>query len=258
MGFEGTILWIAGALCAGLVGSVEAGYRLGKRHLARSPEAKIEGSGAVDNAVFAILGLILAFTFTGALTRFDQRRQLILKEANAIGTAYLRLDLLPAETQAVLRPIYREYVQTRLDLYRGYEQQHLTQKRQQLAVQLQNQIWQTVTEAVLVERNPGITTLVLASTNDVIDVANERLQATRMHPPVIVYVLLFVLALASALLVGYNMAANQKRSFYHIGLFCLVITTIVTVTIDLEYPRRGFIRISIGDRVMEELADSLK
>lgn len=72
----------------------------------------------MEGAVFALLGLLIAFTFSGAATRFDTRRQLIIEETSDIGTAYLRLDLLPVEAQPGLREKFREYVDARLEVYR--------------------------------------------------------------------------------------------------------------------------------------------
>jgi hypothetical protein len=82
-------------LFAGILISLEAGYRVGRRSSKRNPERGFEGVGAMEAAVFSLLGLLLAFSFSGATSRFDTRRQLIVQEANAIATAYQRLDLAP-------------------------------------------------------------------------------------------------------------------------------------------------------------------
>lgn len=251
MGFLTTTLLLAASLCLSMVGSIELGYRLGKKQPAKEVST-------VDGAVFGILGLILAFTFTGALARFDARRELIIKEANAIGTAYLRIDLLPNPVRDQLRPIYREYLQTRIEIYQNYEDQLLTQSKYEKSVKLQGQIWQIANAAVLADKNPGIIALVIGSTNEMIDVTNERLQASRMHPPNVVYVMLFALAIASAFLVGYNMSALNKRPFSHIGIFCIVISTIIFVILDLEQPRSGLFQIGLGDKVLLETLDSMK
>ena len=102
----------------GMVILQEVGRRVGHRRLARDPEGARAGVGAIDGAVFGLLGLLVAFTFSGAATRFDARRQLVVEEANAIGTAYLRLDVLPPDAQPALRDKFRRYVEARLDAYR--------------------------------------------------------------------------------------------------------------------------------------------
>src|SRR5262245_47987101 len=95
-------VWFAGGLFLGMVLLLEVGRRLGQRRQSLDAEGGRAGLGAVEGAVFALMGLLIAFTFSGAAARFDSRRQLIVDEANAIGTAWLRLDLLPASAQPAL------------------------------------------------------------------------------------------------------------------------------------------------------------
>lgn len=242
----------------GMAGSIETGYRMGKRRLRKYPESKSEGSGAVESSVFAILGLILAFTFTGTLSRYEHRVKLVLQEANAIGTAYLRLDLLQKDAQDKLRPLYREYVQSRINVFEYYKNGQLSNSYFRQSLKLQGQIWEIANTSVLVDKNPGIITLVLSSTNDMIDIANERLQATRTHPPIIVYILLFTLALASAFLVGQDMSVNEKRPLFYMVIFCVIISGITYIILDLENPRLGVVRIDIGDKVLLETLKNMK
>jgi hypothetical protein len=245
-------------LCLGMAGSIETGYRMGRRKLEKYPESKIEGSGAVESSVFGILGLILAFTFTGALSRYENRVKLVLKEANAIGTAYYRIDLLPKDDQDKLRPLYREYLQSRINVFENYANRQLSQSYFRQSLELQDQIWEIANASVLQNKNPGIITLVLSSTNEVIDVANERLQATRTYPPMIVYILLFSLALASAFLVGQSMSVNQRRPVFYMVTFCVTISVITYVILDLEFPRLGLIRIDLGDKVLVETLENIE
>lgn len=251
-----TFLW-AVLLCLGMLGSIESGYRFGKSKLTKNPEDKTEGYGPVESSVFAILGLILAFTFTGTLSRYENRVKLVLKEANAIGTAYYRLDLLPPAAQQKLRPLYKEYVKSRIAVFENYKNRELSNAKYQEGLRLQGEIWKIANAAVLESKNPGIITLVLASTNEVIDVANERLQATRLHPPAIVYILLFGLALISAFLVGQDLAVNKKRPVFYMIMYCVTISAITYIILDLENPRLGLIRIETGDKVLTEVLDQI-
>src|SRR5947209_19156107 len=90
----------------GMIVCLEAGYRLGRRN-SEPAELAHEGIGAIEAAVFALLGLLLGFSLAGSTSRLDTRRELIIQEANAIGTAYLRLDLLVAGDQPAMRPLFR-------------------------------------------------------------------------------------------------------------------------------------------------------
>lgn len=245
-------------LCLGMAGSIETGYRMGRRRLEKYPDSKSEGSGAVESSIFGILGLILAFTFTGTLSRYEHRVKLVLKEANAIGTAYYRLNLLPKNDQDKLRPLYREYVKSRVNLFENYANRQLSNSYFRQGLKLQNQIWEIANASVLLDKNPGIIDLVLSSTNEVIDVANERLQATRTRPPMIVYILLFTLALASAFLVGLSMSANQRKPLFYMVIFCVTISAITYIIIDLEFPRYGLIRIDLGDKVLVETLENMQ
>ena len=98
------LAWSVG-LFVGMLVCLEVGYRIGSYGVERHQELEHEGTGAIEAAVFALLGLLLAFTFGGAMTRLETRRELIVQEANAIGTAYLRLDVLPAAEQPEMRRI---------------------------------------------------------------------------------------------------------------------------------------------------------
>ncbi len=258
MEFVAVALLSTTLLCFGMGGSIETGYRMGKRRREKDPASKTEGSGAVESSIFGILGLILAFTFTGALARYENRVGLVLKEANTIGTAYYRLDLLSNNDQSKLRPLYKEYVQSRINLFKNYENRQLSNSYFRRGLELQAQIWEIANASVLVDKNPGIISLVVSSTNDMIDVANERLQATRNRPPIIVYILLFTLALASAFLVGQSMSANERRPLFYMVIFCVTISGITYIILDLEFPRFGLIKINLGDQVLVETLENMK
>src|SRR5947209_8591257 len=106
------------AIFAGMLVLLETGRVLGKRGLANDPEGAKAGLGAVDGAVFGLMGLLIAFTFSGAANRFDSRRAAAVDEVNCIGTAWLRLDLLPAPAQKLLREKMRQYTTARLEAFR--------------------------------------------------------------------------------------------------------------------------------------------
>jgi hypothetical protein len=107
------ILGIGGAMLFLL----EAGREIGKHAIATDPLGSHQGLGPAEAGVFGLMGLIIALTFSGAASRFDQRRMLIIDEANAIGTAYLRVDLLPEEAQPPIRRDFRDYLEARIELY---------------------------------------------------------------------------------------------------------------------------------------------
>src|SRR4051812_42876968 len=109
---------LAVVLFVGILAALALGRWIGKRTIARYGPSALPSTGSLETAVFALLGLIIAFTFSGALSRFDTRRAQVVDEANAMGTAYLRIDLVPANAQPKLREAFRNYVDARIKTYR--------------------------------------------------------------------------------------------------------------------------------------------
>jgi hypothetical protein len=247
------------ALFAGMLISFEMGRRVGAARLAKDPDGLTKGAGAAEGAVFGLLGLLLAFTFSGAASRFDERRWFIDSEANAIGTAYLRLDLLPEGTQAPLRAAFRRYVEVRATIYRDAHSQAEVAARMEKGSVLQNEIWkQAVAACQLPGASPQATMLLLPALNEMIDITATRQTATRNHPPNVVFLLLGVLALIGALLVGYGTSANKDRSWFHHVTFALVVSLAIYVIVDLEYPRLGLIKVDAADQPLIDLGSSMR
>jgi hypothetical protein len=226
---------------------LEVGRRLRRRH------AEAVVSSAIEGAIFGLFGLLLAFTFSGAVSRFDTHRQLLTQEANDIGTAYLRLDLLPAQAQPGLRQLFREYTTSRLHLYDAVGEEISPE-----TVRLQREIWQRSTAAAISQdANPDATKLLLPAINDMIDITSTRQNAFNMHPPDVVYWLLFVFSGGAALMAGYSMKAGPRDWMYSIALALAVTLTVYTI-LDVEYPRRGLIRLQQLDQTLISLRDSMK
>ncbi|MFO1324138.1 MAG: DUF4239 domain-containing protein [Burkholderiales bacterium] len=246
-------------LFVGMLVCLEIGRRVGIRRLAADPEGAQAGTGPIDGAVYALLGLLVAFTFSGAATRFDERRNLIVQETNDIGTAYLRIDLLPAAAQPAMRDLFRSYVELRLEVYRKFPDAEAATAALARSNELQGEIWK---QAVAAGRMDGVpqaaTMLMLPALNQMFDVTTTRTMATRMHPPVAIFALLFALALASAVLAGYGMAGSRTRSWIHLIGYAAVMAVAVNVIIDLEYPRLGLIRVDAFDQALVDLRAGMK
>jgi len=210
-------------------------------------------SGAIEGAIFALFGLLLAFTFSGAIARYDTHRQLIVEESNDIGTAYLRLDLLPPAAQPELRQLFRDYTSSRLHLY-----DTVTQEISPDSQQLQHEIWEkSVVASNSSGAKPDAAKLLLPALNAMIDVTATRQNAFNMHPPAIVFLLLFAFSGGSAFLAGYSMTAHNRGWFYMIAL-SLAVTATVYATLEIEYPRRGLIRFTDIDQTLVDLRNSMK
>ena len=136
------IIGVAVALVVfgGVVFFLLLGRWLGNRAIARGATLA-HNIASLEGAVFALLGLLIAFTFSGALSRFDLRRAQAVDEANAIGTAYLRIDLLPASTQPALRDSFRRYVDARIATYRSLPDISAVNREVSRSLQVQSEIW---------------------------------------------------------------------------------------------------------------------
>jgi hypothetical protein len=236
-------LFVAMSLCS------EIGRRIGTTRLARDPEALSKGTGTAEAAVLGLLGLLIAFTFSGAAARFEARRHLIVDEANAIGTAYLRIDLLSADAQPEIRDLFRRYADLRATAYRD----SLAASRARVAesAALQSVIWQkAVTSSQEPDAAPQAAMLLLPALNEMIDITSTRQMATDNHPPLVILFLLGVLSLVGAIIVGYGTATSQRRAWFHTVGYAIILSITVYVIIDLEYPRFGLIRIDSADEML--------
>lgn len=234
---------------------IEVGRRIRRRF---REEGDSSGLSVIDGAIFGLLALILAFTFSGADSRFEVRRQLIVQETNAIGTAYLRIDLLPPATQPQLRRDYRDYVDARLAYYRNLSLD-MSKSHADLArsTALQNKIWSETVAAVQQASSPAVTTLVISSLNDMIDITTTRAVALQTHPPLLIYILLLVLALASSLIAGFGMGDIRKRPWLHTLVYAVALTITLYTIVDLEFPRLGIIRIDRYDQALVNQRNSM-
>jgi hypothetical protein len=246
-------------LFAGMLVFYEIGRAIGTRSLRRDPEGFSKGTGAAEGAVFALLGLLIALTFSGAASRFQERRQLVADEANAIGTAYLRIGMLPKDAQPGLRGLMRDYLDLRLATYAGAGNTEATIARLRETETAQARIWTRSVAAVQrPDTMPQAAIVLLPAMNEMIDITTTRTMATKNHPPLVVYLLLGSLSLLGALMVGYSTAPNARRNWFHNITFTLILSLTVYVIIDLEFPRIGLIRVDTADQVLVDLRESME
>ena len=244
-------------LLVGMILMLELGHRVGARQRARLTEGGAAGIGAVEGAIFALLGLLIAFTFQGAMVRFDERRALIVQEANNIGTAWLRIDLLPASAQPALRDLFRQYLDSRLLTYRKIPDMVAVKAELDRTAQLQGEIWK-VALAGQKENGQAIVVGLLPVLNQMFDIVTTRTMAAQTHPPAILFVMLGLMACAAAFLAGHGMSGSKTRSWIHSLGFAAILAVTVFVIMDMEYPRLGLIRVDSFDQVLVDLRQSKK
>jgi hypothetical protein len=246
------------ALLAGMLIALDVGRRLRRRERERNPGATSTGLGPIEGSVFGLLGLLVAFTFSGAATRFDTRRALIGEEANDIGTAYLRLDLLPPAAQPALRDAFRRYVDSRLEVYRRLPDVAAARAALADSARIQHEIWQDAVAACRADGTPTACMLLLPALNAMFDITTTRTLAAQTHPPPVIFGMLFGLAVASALLAGYEIGAERVRHWLHAVGFVVTLAVAVFVILDIEYPRLGLIRLTAFDQVLVDLRHGME
>jgi hypothetical protein len=220
----------------------EAGFRLGRRRCNETPDDTKSRISAVEAGILGVLGLLLGFTMSMAVTRFEARKQLVLEEANAIGTAYLRTGMLPPAEGKVIADLLRAYTNIRVPPKEGGDiYQQIALARQESA-HLQDAFWQRA--VAYGQKEPFRASLLLQSLNEVINVDAARWMAFQNHVPEAVICVIALVGLLAALVVGYTFGLGGLRQPFSICALSLAITLVLTVIIDLDRPREGFIRVS--------------
>lgn len=250
---------VAFGIFIGILVCLILGRWFGQRSIARYGAVDVPNISSLEAAVFALLGLLIAFTFSGALSRFDIRRNQAVDEANAIGTAYLRVDLLPSSAQPALRETFRNYVDARIATYRVLPDIVAARRELARSQDLQREIWtQAVAATRTPESRPDAELLVMPALNQMFDITAVRVVATQIHPPLIIYAMLIGLAFVSALLAGYQSASEKDYDWAHKIGFAGMIAFTVYVILDIEYPRLGWVRLDAIDQVLVTVRAGMK
>ena len=217
----------------------EAGFRLGRWWQDRTPGEQEGPTGMLVGSILALLAFLLAVTMGMAADRFDARRALVLQEANAIGTAYLRAGYLPQPASDQVRELLREYVPHRIVLTSSTDIQGEIAK----SVAIQNDIW-AITEQVARDNGSDVVALFVESVNDVIDLHESRVTAGSARVPETIILLLVGGAALSLGMVGYNAGLTGRRSLLSAVVLIVALGAVITIVVDLDRPREGFIQVS--------------
>lgn len=238
---------IAAVLFASILLAVEAGYRIGRRirATADSTDAIRPQIGAIQAAVLGLLALLLGFTFSLALQRHDGRSVAVVDEANAIGTAILRAQLLPAELRDPVGALLREYLYVRIragrsDLASAAAREPLLRRAGEITAQL----WEQARRAAEIDPGPVTSGLFIQSLNELIDAYGRRDAALARHVPEVVLLLLFLTFLMAGSILGYASGIERSRTAIPTLLMIGLIVILVFLIIDLDRPRRGLIQVS--------------
>jgi hypothetical protein len=237
-----------------LVGASEWGLRTGFRLHAKRDEARKSQIGGVQGAVLGLLGLLLGFTFAMSVARYDSRRDLVLQEANVIGTTWLRAGLLPGDHPTRVRELLRRYLEIRLKYREVSDDPARLAEGVRDSAEIQKAIWAHA-EAVAREAPGPIVVSFINALNDLIDTDAERQDAGRNHIPETVWVLVALVAAFGCFTSAYGSGAQGARSHFTSLFLPLLITTVIGLIFDIDHSLQGV--ISVSQRPMLELKEDI-
>jgi hypothetical protein len=234
------------------VGMFEVGLQVARR----IPSATIEKALVPATAtVLPLIALVLALSFSDASARLDASRKTIIDEVNAIGSVWRRIDIAKAEARPHLRDLLRRYTDARIRAYQAYADRPLYERQVAASADLREQIW-TMAAATTPDTPKG--TFLLTGINDVDDAATARSLSLRIHLPPLALGYLFGIVLIGALIVGMALSVTGSRQWFHRTLIAVVMTMIVYVIVDLEFPRLGpFQLLDSADAMLVALRRSM-
>ena len=238
----GTLVFAFVVILACLAGA-EIGYLLGRRG-ASSRVAKKEHLGAVQAAAAALLGLLLAFSVSMAVSRFETRKAAVVEEANAIGTAHLRASLLPEPQRRQAERLFARYVEVRLELARPDWYLNAEHDLRDEEVALQEQQWALGAEVAAQDRRAVTSGLYLDALNEMIDSQVRRDHGLRNHVPESLIYLIVAVAMLTLGLMGYVSGLAGGRSLMAVVVLSLMIAAVLFVIVDFDRPYRGILTVS--------------
>lgn len=230
-------------LCLILLVSMIIMVYAGKQYISKRPS--MGGIGAIEGSLFALLGLILAFTFGMAGSRYDTRRSVIVEEGNVIGTAILRSDLYEDTERQGFKKDFAEYLEARIDVYEAGRDTAALQAANTKAAKYSALLWQRAARLSKISENWVASSQMIPALNQMFDITTTRDAALRARVPDSIIVLLFALSVICSFFAGMLAPTDKKLNWLTVIGFGLLTILVIFVILDLDRPNRGFIR---GDK----------
>lgn len=237
-------------LFGGLLVCLKLGHRMARHQHSQARETK--GGEALSGAVFALFGLLLAFSFSNSLTRYSETRSLLAIEANNIVDIYRKLDLLPDKEQSLLRPLLHSYAEERLKATQAAPFSEIEEEDSAISRNIRAQLWLHIAEFVKKSNNAAISNHIISSFDSMSDAPAVQLANWHDRPPEIIYVLIFVLGLMAALLAGYGMADRAKLPKLRVSIFSMSVAVTMYVILDIESPGSGFFNAASSNEMLQQ------
>ncbi len=235
---------IVGGLFVSMALAIEIGFRIGTRFKESTDEASKAQVATIQTSLLGILALLLGFTFSLSLQRYDRRNEAVVAEANAIGTAYLRAQLLPASVRSNVQKLLRDYLDQRIQASSiTLANQSAREALLAQSTRTQSALWGYARQAADDDPSPVKSGLFIQSLNDLIDNFGIRDAVLNRHVPEIVLMLLFGTFLMAGVIVGYTSGIAGHRASFVTYIMVSLIVVLVFIILDLDRPRRGLIEV---------------
>jgi hypothetical protein len=218
--------------------AIETGHLLGAKTEEGANVSTLEAS------VLGLLALMIGFTFSMALNRFEARRDALVSEANAIGTAALRARLLPAPYGEESLKLFKDYARIRVSLAEGEQASEKNFAALQRSKEIQEALWRQAHGALVKDNAMVPTGLYIQALNDVFDNQLKRATIVRNRVPNIVFVALYSVAVAALWLTGYASAVDRRHWRQPTYVACFLVAGVILLIQDLDRPSGGFITVS--------------
>ena len=256
--FVALTMALALGLLLGMLLLLEAGRRFGLRQIAERGIGARSGVGDVDTVVYALLGLLVGFTFSGSADRFNTRRERIGDEAHAINVAWEAIDVLPPESEPAVRDAFTRYIDAMLASDRKGGEPPDKFLEDPDIISARRRLWHDAVAVCTIPSGERARLILLPALSSMFVASERETLARRIHPPKIVYAMLGLTALAAALLGGYALASSSTRNWLYMLCVALAVSVSTYVILDLEYPRIGWVRVDPLDEVLRDLHANLK
>jgi len=215
-----------------------------------------EGWAALQNAMLTLLGLMLAFTFGMTVSKFESRREIIVEEANDIGTAILRCDLYPDSVRSELRSYFKQYVETRIAYYQAGGNEQKIRATMDEGAKYTAMIWNKVIALSHDPDNPVRSMQMIPAVNAIIDIAGAREAERNAQVPRLIVLTLLLLTITGSFLIGYDRPGTDRSNIFVVG-FALMITLTIYLILELDRPRAGLINLHASEKMIEDLLKML-
>jgi hypothetical protein len=233
----------------------EVGFQLGRR---RGPvTGGRDPSILVQTSAFTLLALLLGFSFSLALNRYDARRSALLREANAIYATYLRAQLLGPKTASAERAELRTYVGERLSYAQNDAFPQLRALAEVKSAELQREMWGLGVQAAQRDPHSTMVPLFINALNDTVALGREEAAILDAHIPDVVIGWLLIIALIASTMMGFSYGREGRRALVFKAVFAVMVAFVFGLVIDLDRPQRGIIRVSLAPmQVVQQLMNT--